>query len=68
MIIIITFQVGKCRFDESKAVTKINALVKIQEKNDEHLKAAVAIIGPISIIIHVSGSFGPYEDGMNIYF
>ncbi|KFM79650.1 Cathepsin S, partial [Stegodyphus mimosarum] len=44
-------QEGKCRFNQSKALAKISSFVDLPSGNEQALKQAVAIIGPISVAI-----------------
>ncbi|GMR30903.1 hypothetical protein PMAYCL1PPCAC_01098, partial [Pristionchus mayeri] len=53
-----------CHFDKSAVGETISGYVNISRGDEEALKSAVALIGPISVLIVASPSFQHYGDGV----
>lgn len=54
---------GLCHFNESKIVTKISSHDTTKPGDEDELKSAIATVGPIAAVIHVSESFQFYTSG-----
>lgn len=53
-----------CRFNPSKSLCKIQDTMFIEEGNEEHLLAAVAEKGAVSVAIDATGNFAAYQSGV----
>lgn len=54
---------GTCRFNASNIISKCDEIFNVP-KNEEILKQAVAIIGPIAVEFHASPYFAHYKSGI----
>ncbi|XP_028138895.1 procathepsin L-like [Diabrotica virgifera virgifera] len=54
----------KCRFDRSKVAAKISNFTYIKKNDEDDLKNAVVVKGPISVAIDASYNFQLYDSGI----
>jgi len=54
LILTISFQKTLCRFKKFRAVIQISKISILPQSDEDALKAAVALIGPISVSVNAS--------------
>lgn len=58
------FKEGKCRYHETRKAATDRGTVHVDFKNETELKIAVAIEGPVSVLIDAGhDNFKMYEEG-----
>ena len=58
-------QVEKCRFNKSQVEAKVTSFVDVKRDSESGLKAAVAKVGPVSVVIDASQTSFRFYGGGN---